>query len=183
MKRRRVLLIAGCLLVVGLAFVLYRRVDRGPHDGPFPPIAHEYHVCDKCGSLDGGVYGKGPHKRFRTDAGGWCAHDWRPIDRAEFKQQAAERFGVDWSLTISEQNATWRPLWASGGMVGWKPSMVALLPNRDLDRRQGRASPFSELGPAPDQMAGLALVPEKSQAAPPVFGFSTLSQDQHFAGG
>ena len=109
MKRRTVLVVAG-LVVVGVALALYRRVDLGPHDGPFPPITHEYHFCDKCGSLDGGVYGKGPHKRFRTDAGGWCVHDWQPIDRAEFKLQAAERFGMDWSQEI--------PFWSEDRPAG-----------------------------------------------------------------
>jgi hypothetical protein len=107
--RRRVLLLAVGLLIVGVALGLYLRVDRGPYPA-FPPIAREYHACDKCGSLDGGVYGKGPHKRFRTGAGGWCVHDWRPIDRAEFKRQAAEKFGVDWSQEI--------PFWSEDQPAG-----------------------------------------------------------------
>jgi hypothetical protein len=57
-------------------------------------------VCDKCGSLDGGIYGKGPHKRLRSEPGAWCVHRWRLISHGEFKQQATVRFGVDWSQEI-----------------------------------------------------------------------------------
>jgi hypothetical protein len=94
MTRRRWLLVVG-LLGAAVALVLYLRVDRGPH-GAFPPIAEEYYACEKCDSLDGGTYGKGPNRRFRTETGGWCVHRWQPIDRAEFRRQAAERFGTDW---------------------------------------------------------------------------------------
>jgi hypothetical protein len=98
--KRRILLIALLLGLAGVALALYLRVDRGPHDQPLPPITHEYFACEKCGSLDGGIYGKGPVKHFRTKTGHWCVHDWRLIDRAEFKRQATEVFGVDWSKEI-----------------------------------------------------------------------------------
>lgn len=95
--RRRILLIASLPVAAAVTLLLYMRVDRGPYVGQLPPIAHEYHVCDKCGSLDGGVYGKGPHKRMQSDSGGWCAHRWQSINRAEFKGRASRQFGVDWS--------------------------------------------------------------------------------------
>jgi hypothetical protein len=95
--KRRIMLIALMLVVAVPVLVGYLRVDRGPHAGELPPIAHEYHVCDKCGSLDGGIYGKGPHKRMRSESGNWCVHRWRSISRAEFKVRASEQFGVDWS--------------------------------------------------------------------------------------
>src|SRR5262245_4949133 len=96
----RVLLVAASFCAATLVFFLYQIVDRGPYDGPIPPITHEYFVCAKCRSLDGGIYGKGPHKRLRTAAGSRCIHNWRPITRAEFKNQAIEQFGIDWSQEI-----------------------------------------------------------------------------------
>ena len=73
----RVLLVAASFCAATLVFFLYQIVDRGPYDGPIPPITHEYFVCDKCRSLDGGIYGKGPHKRLRTAAGSRCIHNCR----------------------------------------------------------------------------------------------------------
>ena len=93
---RLVLVAVPLLLTVG-AVVLNLRMDNGPYAGQFQPITVAYHECGKCGSLDGGLYGKGPTEHFRTDPGRWCVHDWRPIGRGEFKRLATERFGRDWS--------------------------------------------------------------------------------------
>jgi len=95
--RRRFLIISVLLTLGGMAFVLYQRVDQGPYNfWTMPVAAHEYYACDKCGSLDGGIYGKGPHKRLRSESGHWCVHRWHELSRAEFKQRAADQFGVDW---------------------------------------------------------------------------------------
>ena len=93
-KRTRAWLTVLGFFGAGVARFLYLRVDRDPRTGK---IDVGYHVCEKCDSLDGGIYGKGPRKSLRTDAGGWCVHDWRPISREEFKREAANRFNVDWS--------------------------------------------------------------------------------------
>jgi hypothetical protein len=106
---KRCCLVAVVLLVsTALAFDWpwqRRQVNRRPFaDQWFTPIVQQYHVCDRCGSLDGGNYGKGPTKSFRTEMGNQCVHQWRPITRNEFRALAAERFKVDWSKEI--------PFWA-----------------------------------------------------------------------
>jgi len=70
------------------------RYDRPPKT---EMIEQAFFVCPKCGSLRGGVFGKGPTKRFQTAIAPHCVHDWRRVSRDEFKGIAARRFDVDWS--------------------------------------------------------------------------------------
>lgn len=53
--------------------------------------------CPKCGSLSGGIFGKGPTRHYRSDDASQCVHDWENVTKAEFQKQATDRFGVDWS--------------------------------------------------------------------------------------
>lgn len=106
---KRCVIVAVTLLVVGgLVFVWswqYWRVNRRPfNDKWFSPIVQQYHVCDKCGSLDGGNYGKGPTRSFRSETSYTCLHQWRKISRKDFKGMATEQFQVDWSVE--------NPFWA-----------------------------------------------------------------------
>jgi hypothetical protein len=71
-----VLLLTGCLI----------GPDRVPH-AVLPPIAEEYYVCAKCGSLHGGIYGKGPLEYFRTPRADGCWHKWRQISKEEFQKK------------------------------------------------------------------------------------------------
>lgn len=72
-----------------------------------PPIAVEFYTCKKCGSYDGGLYGKGPLKHYRTRQGEDCWHDWTPISRREFAIGVSKHFGVDWS---AERSHFWQGL-------------------------------------------------------------------------
>lgn len=73
--------------------------DRPPH-ALLPPIAEEYYVCAKCGSLHGGVYGKGPLLYLRDDKAVACIHRWSRISRGEFQRQARARFPTQWADAI-----------------------------------------------------------------------------------
>jgi hypothetical protein len=86
--------LAPLLLVFTLAGCAIR--DRPPH-AFLPPIAEEYYVCAKCGSLDGGIYGKGPLAHFRSAGAATCRHQWMQITFADFKRQAQTRFPVQWA--------------------------------------------------------------------------------------
>lgn len=55
-----------------------------------------FHWCSKCGSLDGGIYGKGPHKAFRTVKATYCIHKWQSIDKTAFMKKAKQDFLVQW---------------------------------------------------------------------------------------
>lgn len=71
---------------------------RPPH-AFLPPIAEEYHRCEKCGSLNGGIYGKGPLASFEATGAASCWHRWHQISKAEFQKQAKENFADEWSKT------------------------------------------------------------------------------------
>jgi hypothetical protein len=91
MKKRRVIIpllaaaLAGC---VG--------PGRPPH-AILPPIAEEYFVCQKCGSLHGGIYGKGPLVSFATSDAAECWHRWHLVRKAAFQMLASDRFPADWA--------------------------------------------------------------------------------------
>jgi hypothetical protein len=70
------------------------RYDRPPKT---KMIDMGFFMCPKCGSLSGGIFGKGPIRHYRSDAAVRCVHDWQSITKAEFQTQATARFGVDWS--------------------------------------------------------------------------------------
>ena len=89
---------AICLLSGLLAFESLIVGSRNASPHPFvTPIAQEYFYCPKCGSLDGGIYGKGPLRHYRTPSGADCFHNWSQISRSDFKSRASSSFIVDWS--------------------------------------------------------------------------------------
>ncbi len=51
-----------------------------------------YHECPKCGSLDGGYYGKNSVSSWRSETGTACRHSWTVISKdtfdAHWKQKA-----------------------------------------------------------------------------------------------
>lgn len=63
-------------------------------------IEQAFFSCSKCGSLRGGVFGKGPTKRFQAATASHCVHDWQQVSYEEFKTLATQRFGVDWLKEI-----------------------------------------------------------------------------------
>ena len=56
-----------------------------------------FFTCSKCGSLSGGIFGKGPTRHYRSDTAARCVHDWCTVAKPEFQKLATDRFGVDWS--------------------------------------------------------------------------------------
>lgn len=78
------IMLSGC---VGL--------DRPPHTFT-PPIAEEYHACQKCGSLHGGIYGKGPLASFKKDGANACRHRWSRIEKQTFQKRAKEEHPEEW---------------------------------------------------------------------------------------
>ena len=72
---------------------------RLPHTF-MPPIAEEYYACEKCDSLHGGIYGKGPLANYATKEAPSCWHDWKPVSKTEFQTKAAEDFPSDWAKAL-----------------------------------------------------------------------------------
>ena len=63
-------------------------------------IEMAYFKCDKCKSLEGGIYRKGPFKSLHSAQAKQCVHEWQRIDKKEFKSLATEWQDVDWSGEI-----------------------------------------------------------------------------------
>jgi len=59
-----------------------------------------YFKCEKCKSLEGGIYGKGPFKSLHSSGAVKCWHDWQRIDRKEFKILGTAWCGIDWCKEI-----------------------------------------------------------------------------------
>jgi hypothetical protein len=51
-------------------------------------------------NLEGGIYGKGPFKKFGLSSSSCWRSEWVEITREEFKKLATEWYGYDWSNEI-----------------------------------------------------------------------------------
>jgi|GEM_PF-3471103 len=56
-----------------------------------------YYKCEKCKSLDGGIFGKGPCKNFMTKKATFCIHKWEKISKSDFRIYATQWFNYDWT--------------------------------------------------------------------------------------
>jgi hypothetical protein len=67
---------------------------------PHPIIGTSYYCCDKCLSLEGGMWGKTAKGTLKKYSGSYkkeCIHEWREISKEEFKSLATKYYSVDWS--------------------------------------------------------------------------------------
>jgi hypothetical protein len=71
--------------------------DKSPK---YKMIESGFYVCDKCQSAEGGIYGKGPFKIFRSENAKWCIHNWRKVDKKEFIEFTFRVYKYDWSNEI-----------------------------------------------------------------------------------
>ena len=60
-------------------------------------IEMAFFKCEKCQSIEGGIYGKGPFKSLHSEKAEHCIHNWIRIEKEEFKKLGTEWKGVDWS--------------------------------------------------------------------------------------
>ena len=92
--------LSGLIFVLTLALFVSGCASR--HDQPpkTKMIEEAFFSCSKCGSLRGGIFGKGPTKRFQAATASHCVHDWQRVSHDEFKVLATQRFGVEWSKEI-----------------------------------------------------------------------------------
>jgi hypothetical protein len=86
-----------------------------PPYGKLPAIQESYSVCPHCGSLDGGIYGKGPTKQLRTENGKDCVHHWQPITKKEFLDLGVTSFKIEWSKEI--------PFWSRESLTPLHPEI------------------------------------------------------------
>ena len=57
-------------------------------------VEEAFFDCPKCGSLSGGVFGKGLTRNFRSRTAECCVHHWERVPEQEFHRSAVERFGL-----------------------------------------------------------------------------------------
>lgn len=63
-------------------------------------IEQAYFKCEKCRSIEGGIYGKGPLIELHSDDARSCVHGWRRIPKSEFRQPGEQWHQADWSDAI-----------------------------------------------------------------------------------
>ena len=71
--------------------------------GSAPPAARAeeaYFVCASSRSLHGGIFGKGPIRRYGPRPGTCTTSEWKRVGREEFKATATQWHGVDWAKEI-----------------------------------------------------------------------------------
>lgn len=90
-----------------------RGVDLPPWGRALPPIEVLYFSCTRCGSLSGGVSGKGPWKSLRSQQASRCRHEWSARSLEAFRTEATARFDVDWS-----REGAWWSRGTTGGSAG-----------------------------------------------------------------
>ena len=90
----RLITIAIACLVVGCAGCY---TDRPPEH---KMIEMAFFKCEKCRSIEGGIYGKGPFKSFHSEDAKTCVHNWQKVSRKEFKNLGTTWAGIDWTKEI-----------------------------------------------------------------------------------
>lgn len=63
-------------------------------------VEEAYFACAASHSLQGGIFGKGPVRRFGPRPGACAAAEWSRISLAEFKALATSWYGIDWQVDI-----------------------------------------------------------------------------------
>jgi hypothetical protein len=73
----------------------------GEHEPPpHKMIELAYFKCEASRNIEGGIYGKGPFKRFGPEKSACSSSERVPIQHEEFKRLATEWYGYDWSKEI-----------------------------------------------------------------------------------
>ncbi len=86
----------GAILLLISGIGIYT-MDRRPSHGL---VEQAYFLCYKCGNAEGGIYGKGPFRKFGGSKPWKCLHKWKRVNREEFKAFVTAHFGIDWAKEI-----------------------------------------------------------------------------------
>src|ERR1041385_88851 len=108
------------LLALGLSFGCASRYDRAPIAGAVANCK-AFYACPKCGSLEGGIFGEGPTKAFRSESAARCIHEWQTVSMIQFEKLATQRFGVDWSV----ETGIWKPVVYDDGIDEREARIIA----------------------------------------------------------
>ena len=106
---------------------------------PHGMIEQAYFRCDASRNLEGGIYGKGPTKRFGPKQPACASKEWVRISHSEFKRLASQWYGYDWSKEI--------PFWSRE--LSFPENGAFVLPQRvapQMLRQCSRATPANVTG-------------------------------------
>lgn len=67
---------------------------------PYLMAEEAYFVCPSSRTLQGGIFGKGPLRKFGKQPGDCRSGEWKRVSRQTFKATASEWYGVNWERDI-----------------------------------------------------------------------------------
>jgi len=67
---------------------------------PHTAIEEAYFECTASQSLQGGIFGKGPLRKFGPQPGACSAKQWQRVSREQFKERATQWYGANWEAEI-----------------------------------------------------------------------------------
>jgi hypothetical protein len=85
-------------VLIALALIACKSPDQSPK--PSASISQEYFFCSKCGSLHGGIFGKGPVLALHSKSAPLCVHEWLLIPMSEFQTRAESTFPSEWAQAL-----------------------------------------------------------------------------------
>ena len=89
-------LLIGLVVVVAMLCGCSMAGEPPPH----AMVERAYFECVESHSLQGGIFGKGPLRRFGPVPGDCSEAQWKRISREEFKSLATAWYGIDWTSEI-----------------------------------------------------------------------------------
>jgi len=79
------------------AFIFAGCAGQGPRH---MMIEQAFFKCNKCRSIEGGIYGKGPFMKLHDEKAAACVHRWQRINKDEFKELAEGWHDVNWGTPV-----------------------------------------------------------------------------------
>ena len=95
--------------LISLLLIIFTPIlVAGEHEAPpHKMIEQAFFKCEASKTLEGGIYGKGPFRRFGPKESLCSENEWVKINQKEFKLLAKQWHSYDWS---NEKNM---PFWSS----------------------------------------------------------------------
>lgn len=99
---KTIAIVLFAIVIIIALFVGYLWWNTLKQPPAYTQIVEKYYVCKKHRILHGGIFGKGPtRKYFKSNGREWCwKWEWEEIDRKTFKGLATDWYGVDWSKEV-----------------------------------------------------------------------------------
>ncbi len=91
--------VIGVVVLAFIALTLFLSFQSRKQPPSYGKIEEKYYVCRQQKLLEGGVFGKGPMRKFPEDNSEfWCYRDdWEEIDKNTFKGLATDWYAVNWA--------------------------------------------------------------------------------------